>query len=133
MTGLTAALGLARRFWWALPLLAFALWIAMLKAELRGAERRIAGLETRLAEARRDLGQCRANAAALTGAIRRQNAAIEAARRQGEARSEALGRLAGEARRATADAEARARRILARPAGPDPCAAASALIMESVR
>lgn len=133
MTGINLGLRLLGRYWWAIPLIVAALCIVALKVEIRSQERRIAGLETRLADARRDLLQCRANTAALDGAIARQNAAIAEARRQSDARTAELERAGETARRAAQAADARARLILARRSTGDACADARALILESVR
>lgn len=83
--------------------------------------------------ARSDLTQSRANGIALTAALERQNAAVDALRAAGEARTAELTRLAADARRSAASARARADAILARPGTGDACADARALILETVR
>ena len=98
--------------------------------ELRGAA---VVLARDLQAARRDLNQCRSNTAALNASISRQNAAVEAMRREGEARVAELDRVAVRARQAAEDANARARRIMGARSTGDQCADAAALIMESVR
>jgi uncharacterized protein HemX len=84
-------------------------------------------------DARRDLVQCRANRVTLEGAIQRQNAALEAARLQGEARAAELVRVAERARVDAQSARARANGILARRGTGNHCADAEALIREAIR
>lgn len=91
------------------------------------------GYATRLRAAERDRNQCISNRIALEDAARRQNAAVEEARQQGAARLAELDRVTASARRDAAAAQTRARSILARKAEGAACAAADALILESVR
>jgi len=83
--------------------------------------------------ARRDLAQCRQNVATLEGAVSRQNAAVEAARREGAQRVAELDRVATRAREAARAANARAESILNRRGTGNHCADAEALIRESIR
>jgi hypothetical protein len=84
-------------------------------------------------DARRDLVQCRANRLTLQEGIQRQNAAIEAARLQGEARAAELAGVAAQARQEAQNARQRANGILARRGTGNHCADAEAAIMEAVR
>jgi hypothetical protein len=74
-------------------------------------------------ERERDLGTCRANATALTGAIDRQSAATEAAAAQGRIRTAEAEKAVQAARTAMQRAEAAGRAILNhQPTGGDTCA-----------
>lgn len=84
-------------------------------------------------EARSDLQQCRANTATLEAGIARQNAALAAARAEGQARLTELSRAAEQARRDARSAQDRARAIMERPGTGNHCADADALILEAVR
>ena len=133
MSGLSLALRLIARHWWAIPLTIAMICMAMLRAENRVLERQIAALEARVDAARSALARCRSNSEALGAAITRQNQAVAEARRQSEARVAELDRVAEAARRDSRSAEARARQILARRLAGDGCAEARNLILESVR
>lgn len=80
-----------------------------------------------------DLRTCQANRAALTTAIDRQNAAVDALKREGEAKV-AESRKAVSAARSVAESHRReaARILAAKPKG-DACSAADALVLEVVR
>ena len=87
-------------------------------------------------EARASLLQCHENVVALQQAAARQNGAVEALGREGQARLAAAQRAADQARDDRASAERRVTRILAAKVGPDAaarCQAADRLILESVR
>jgi hypothetical protein len=88
--------------------------------------------------ARASLLQCHENVAGLEQAAARQNAAVSALGREGQARAKAADRAAEAAHQDRAAAERRVTEILAAKAqgslsGPDRCLAADRLILESVR
>lgn len=82
-------------------------------------------------DARRDLNQCRANRITLEEATSRQNAAVETARAEGDARLSALAKVADQAKAAAASANARATLILNRKGAT--CADADALILGEIK
>lgn len=133
MTGIDIAFGIARRFWWVLPLALAAIYVLILRGNIAEQRRTIERQETRIAALTSDLNQCRANTAALNASISRQNAAVSAMRAQGEARVAELDRVAQRARQEAESANARAARIMARRPTGDACADARALIMEATR
>lgn len=96
--------------------------------EVRG---QLATVTTERDNAKADLNQCRSNRITLEEAARRQNAAVDAAKVEGDARLVALAKVADQAKAEVASANARAKAILARPGST--CADADALILENVR
>lgn len=86
------------------------------------AERQLVNAERALVNARRDLGTCRANTAALEGAVVRQNAAVAAWKAEGEARAAEVAKARLAARK-EADRADHAARLLSQvtPAGNDVC------------
>lgn len=120
-------------------LLAVALaWVLIGKnATIRALESAIndprTGYAVRLQLAQADLVQCRSNRLTLEEATRRQNDAIEAAQRAGEARLAALDRAASAARQSEAAAASQAARILRQQGTGNSCADADALILGEAR
>ena len=108
-------------------------WISK-GAEVRSLTKQNDTLQTLLDRSTADLAMCRANRITMEMATKQQNAAVEQAQREGEARRAALARTAEAAKASAADARARADAILSRPpASDDACADANALIEESLR
>jgi hypothetical protein len=90
-------------------------------------------LQAQRDQATADLAQCHANVVELQQATARQNTAVEDLARQGQEREAAAQRAADLAQSDRATAERRVTEILAAKAGPDRCAAADRLILETVR
>lgn len=80
-----------------------------------------------------DLAQCRANTAALSGALDRQNAAVADLKAAGDARTQAAEKAAQQAREDRRIALARVAAIQAFPETGGACAAADALIRSEIR
>lgn len=79
----------------------------------------------RIEDLNRDLGQCRANNATLSGSLARQNAALSARSAEDAQRLADAGKRLSEALKGRSDAEARAAKLLkAGPVGIDACARA---------
>lgn len=96
-------------------------------AEVRG---QLATVTKARDDANRDLTTCRNSRITLEEATRRQNAAVDAAKAEGDARAAALAKAAEQARAATAAANARATEILNRKGST--CEDADALIAWSL-
>lgn len=100
-------------------------------ATISEVRRQLGTVTTERDNAKADLNQCRENRITLEEATRRQNAAVDAAKSEGDARLAALSKAAGQAKASAAAANSRAASILNR--GGSTCADADALILETIR
>ena len=100
-------------------------------ATIAETHRQLASITAERDQAKADLNQCRENRITLEEATRRQNAAVEAAKAEGDARVAALTKAADQAKASAAAANGRAAAILNRAGST--CADADAIILENVR
>lgn len=80
-----------------------------------------AKLRPQIVKLERELGQCSANVETLDGKLKLQNAEVERVKREGEAKRRAAEAAYAKAEKGRQAAEAKARKLLARPVTGDVC------------
>lgn len=99
--------------------------LSMTKGALKRSQAQVEKVE-------KDLRTCQSNVATLDEARKRQNAAVAALKRDGDARVAESAKAVSAARKTADGYRKEAARILAAKAGPDACASADALILGEV-